>query len=157
MLNILAVFLYTQFNYFIALVRVNINEDVIYRFGDCVHFEYLILFLKVCVLSVTVSVETRAYEPYRESLLNSLFLLFGWKLFKVTHVYIQSLLGKFDTVTCWCCNVLSFCYMHMLLLLIQIKYGIKEVIITALSFSFSCIHFHKLLFRSTTILEAPLG
>ncbi len=69
-------------------------------FGDCVHFEYLILLLKVCVLSVTVSVETRAYEPYRESLLNSLFLLFGWKLFKVTHVYIQSLLGKFDTVMC---------------------------------------------------------
>ncbi len=68
--------------------------------GDCVHFEYLILFLKVYVLSVTVLVETRAYEPYRESLLNSLFLLFGWKLFKVTHVYIQSLLGKFDTVTC---------------------------------------------------------
>ncbi len=115
-LNILAVFLYTQFNYFISLVRVNINEDVIYRFGWlCVHFEYLILFLKVCVLSVTVSVETRACEPYRESLLNSLFLLFGWKLLKVTHVYIQSLLGKFDTVMCWCCNVLSFCYMHMLL------------------------------------------
>ncbi len=33
---------------------------------------------------------------------------------------------------------------------IQIKYAIKEVIIAALSFSFSCIHFHKLIFRSTT-------
>ncbi len=46
--------------------------------------------------------------------------------------------------------------MHMLLLLIQIKYAIKEVIITALSFSFSCIHFHKLLFRSTTFTGLAL-
>ncbi len=67
--------------------------------GDYVYI-LNILFLKVCVLSVTVSVETRACEPYRESLLNSLFLLFGWKLFEVTHVYIQSLLGKVDTVMC---------------------------------------------------------
>ncbi len=46
--------------------------------------------------------------------------------------------------------------MHMLLLLIQIKYAIKEVIITALSFSFSCIHFHKLLLRSTTFAPVKI-
>ncbi len=47
-----------------------------------------------------MSVETGACEPYRESLLNSLFLLFGWTLFEVNHVYIQALLGKVDTVMC---------------------------------------------------------